>query len=76
MRITILAFAQARDVFGFSERTVDCSAADTPRSIVEKFSVSADLTFLRVALDQEYCDWDTPVGPARELALMPPVSGG
>ena len=76
MRITILAFAQARDVFGFSERTVDCSAADTPRSIVERFSVSADLTFLRVALDQEYCDWDTPVGLARELALMAPVSGG
>jgi molybdopterin synthase sulfur carrier subunit len=55
---------------------VDCSAVDTPRSIVEKFSVSADLTFLRVALDQEYCDWDTPVGQAAELALMPPVSGG
>lgn len=76
MTITILAFAQARDVFGFSERAVESSAADTPRSIVERFSVSADLTFLRVALDQEYCDWDTPVGQARELALMPPVSGG
>jgi molybdopterin synthase sulfur carrier subunit len=43
---------------------------------VDRFSVSADLTFLRVALDQEYCDWDTPVGQAAELALMPPVSGG
>ena len=76
MNITILAFAQARDVFGFSECTVECSASDTPRSIVDRFSVSADLTFLRVALDQEYCEWDTPVGQAAELALMPPVSGG
>jgi len=76
MTITILAFAQAREVFGFSERAVTCSATDTPRSIVEKLSGPADLTFLRVALDQEYCEWDTPVGQAGELALIPPVSGG
>ena len=76
MTITILAFAQARDLFGFSERSVDCAASDTPRSILKQFPVATDFGFLRVALDQEYCDWDTPIGEARELALIPPVSGG
>jgi molybdopterin converting factor small subunit len=31
---------------------------------------------MRVAIDCEYWDWDTPVGPASELAIIPPVSGG
>ncbi|MEI9960038.1 MAG: MoaD/ThiS family protein [Limisphaerales bacterium] len=31
---------------------------------------------IRVAIDLEYADWDKPIGAARELALVPPVSGG
>lgn len=76
MELTILAFAHARETFGFSSRTVSCDSADTPRSILLRLSPAADLRHLAVALDSEYASLDAPIGQARELALIPPVSGG
>ncbi len=76
MTITILAFAQARSLFGFSTTTVSCDAADTPRTVVLRLVPTAELTALRAALDCEYVSWDSPLGDAKELAILPPVSGG
>lgn len=76
MTLTILAFAQARDRFGFSSREVECAAEDTPRIILERLVPGASVAHLAVALDCEFCTWETPVGAAKELALLPPVSGG
>ena len=36
----------------------------------------ADLSVVRVALDQEYVGLDRPIAGAREVALFPPVTGG
>ncbi len=76
MEITVHTFAQARDTFGFATRTVECAAEDTPRGIVLRLQPGAALEHLRVALDLEYVAWDSPIGAARELAIIPPVSGG
>jgi molybdopterin converting factor small subunit len=76
MQLTILAFAQAEERLGFRERVVDCSAADSPRAIVASVAPDFDGAAMRVAVDCEYHDWDAPVGPASELAIIPPVSGG
>ena len=76
LEITILTFAQARDTFGFSSRTVPAAPEDTPRAILQRLAPTADLTHLRAALDHEYVSWDAPVGAAKELAIIPPVSGG
>ena len=76
MEITVLAFAQARDSFGFSSRTVPCTPQDTARAILRRIAPDASIEHLRVAIDEEYVTWDTPIGSARELALIPPVSGG
>jgi len=76
MFVTVLAFAQAREQLGFAERVVECTPADTPRTLLSRLAPQAPFEAMRVALDQEYCTWDTPVAEARELALIPPVSGG
>ena len=76
MNITLLAFAQARDTFGFSECVVACASEDTPRTLLQRVAPGASLEHLRVALDCEYVTWDTPIGVAAELAIIPPVSGG
>lgn len=76
MELTILAFAHARDTFGFSQCSVICDPADTPRQILLRLSPAADLRHLAVALDSTYASLDSPVGEAIELALIPPVSGG
>jgi molybdopterin converting factor subunit 1 len=36
----------------------------------------ADLSALRVAVNQEYARLGDPVGPGDEVALFPPVTGG
>jgi len=72
----ILAFAAARDRAGFSEVEIAVNPADTPRAILNRIAPHMSLADLRAAVDYEYWDWDTPVGAAAELALIPPVSGG
>ena len=76
MQIKLLAFAQARDQLGFDERELDCEPQDTPRSILQRIAPGAALEMMRVAVDREYRDWDEPIGTAKEIAIIPPVSGG
>ena len=76
MEVLVLAFAQSRDHLGFSERTIECSPAETPREIVQRLAPQFTADGVRVAVDCEYHGWDTAIGAARELALIPPVSGG
>lgn len=77
MKIKILTFAQTRTQLGFSELAVDFSATETPRQILRRIAPQFDPgRTIRVAVNQEYADWDNPVGEAFELALIPPVSGG
>jgi len=76
MPVKLLAFAHTRDVLGFHERLIDCAPAETPRALLARLAPTLDPAALRVALDGEYASWDAPIGPATELALIPPVSGG
>ena len=36
----------------------------------------ADENVLRVAVDRQHADFDTPIAGAREVAFFPPVTGG
>lgn len=77
MKITILTFAQTRTQLGFAEKAVDCKPEETPREILRRVAPQFDPgKTIRVAVNQEYADWDRAVGQATELALIPPVSGG
>lgn len=76
MEILVLAFAQSRDCLGFSERTIECSPAETPREILQRVAPHFTADGVRIAVDSEYHGWDQAIGAARELALIPPVSGG
>ena len=76
MQIKLLAFAQSADRLGFRERLVECTPDDSPRTIVARIDPAFSTENLRVAVDEEYAAWDAPVGHAREIALIPPVSGG
>lgn len=76
MKTTLLAFAQSRESFGFSEKSVDCEAEETPRQVVARIAPGVSVAGLRVALDCEFADWDQPIGEISEMAFLPPVSGG
>jgi molybdopterin converting factor small subunit len=72
----ILAFAAARERIGFAELEIVANPAETPRAILQRIAPQLSLADLRAAVDYEYWDWDTPIGAASELAVIPPVSGG
>ena len=76
MHVKLLAFAQAGDLLGFRERLVECDALDSPRAILARIAPGFSTENVRVAVDEEYAEWDRAIGNAREIALIPPVSGG
>lgn len=76
MEIDLLAFAHVRETVGFSRRTVVCAPGETPRQLLGRLFPSLDLRHLAVALDNDYVPLDEPLRDGRELALIPPVSGG
>jgi len=76
VQVTVLAFAQAHDQLGFRERIVDCAPTDTPRSVIARLESNFVFETMRVAIDQEYVSWDAPIAEGREIAVIPPVSGG
>ena len=79
----VLYFAWVRERIGQPKDKVDTNAA-TVRELVEELrgreeryeAAFADLTALRVAIDQELADFDTPLDGAREVAFFPPMTGG
>jgi len=79
----VLYFAWVRERIGVPREPVDSSAA-TVRDLVEELSARepryaaafADLSALRVAVDQNLADFDAPLTGAREVAFFPPMTGG
>ena len=79
----VLYFAWLRERIGASREDVETSAPDV-RTLVEELrarepryeAAFADLSAIRVAVDQEATDFDAPLAGAREVAFFPPVTGG
>jgi sulfur-carrier protein len=81
--IDVLYFAWLRERIGVNREKVD-SAAPTVRDLIAELSARdeahalafADLTSLRVAVDQELSGFDAPLAGVREVAFFPPMTGG
>lgn len=81
--IEVVYFAWVRERIGFPRETVETSAAtvmdlvDDLRAREERYAAAfADITALRVAVDQNLVPFDTPLSGAREVAFFPPMTGG
>ncbi len=81
--IDVLYFAWVRERIGESGEQVETEAAtvaglvDELRAREERYALAfADLSALRVALDQELADFDSPLDGVREIAFFPPMTGG
>lgn len=81
--MNVLYFAWLRERIGLPKETVDTQAA-TVSELVDELSkreeryaaAFADLSALRVAVDQELSDFDAPLAGVREVAFFPPMTGG
>lgn len=81
MRVTVLLFAGARQRAGSPAVGLDlpepATVADLRRALAAAYPALAPmLPSLRFAIDGEYATDADPIAPGRELAAIPPVSGG
>ncbi|SMX45857.1 molybdopterin converting factor subunit 1 [Actibacterium lipolyticum] len=81
--IDVLYFAWVRERIGLPKEQVETNAT-TVGELVEELKAReeryeaafADLSALRVAVDQDLTDFDAPLAGVREVAFFPPMTGG
>jgi len=79
----VLYFAWVRERVGIPAEEVE-TAAGTVAALVDELrgredrygAAFADLSALRVAVDQKLADFDAPLAGVREVAFFPPMTGG
>ncbi len=74
--VRIVAFSIAKQWLPTGEQIVEAASNDTVETIVKRVMPGIQTLSVRVALDLEYVQWDTTLGDAKEIAIIPPVSGG
>lgn len=81
--MNVIYFAWVRERIGIPHETVETNAATVNDLIAElrareaRYDAAfADITALRVALDQELSDFDSSLAGVREVAFFPPMTGG
>jgi len=81
----VLYFAWLRQRIGIGEEAVDPPAeVTTPRTLVDWLVAKgggyekafADTAAIKVAINQEFADYDAPIAKGDEIAFFPPVTGG
>ena len=78
-RIHVQYYAVLREQAGTSEEIL-MSAATTPADLYHElqtrhgFSLAPEL--LRVAINDEFCEWSRPLGAGDRVVFIPPVAGG
>ena len=79
----VLYFAWMRERIGHPKEELETSA-ETVAQLVEELKASApryaaafaDMTAVRVAVDQELVELSAPLAGVREVAFFPPMTGG
>lgn len=81
--VDVLYFAWVRERIGLPKERVETDAvtvADLVAELVareERYAAAfADLSALRVAVDQDLSDFSAPLAGVREVAFFPPMTGG
>jgi len=81
--VNVLYFAWVRERIGLPKETVETTAATVAELVAElsaredRYAAAfADVSALRVAVDQDLTDFDASIEGAREVAFFPPMTGG
>ncbi|WP_164879993.1 molybdopterin converting factor subunit 1 [Paenirhodobacter ferrireducens] len=79
----VVYFAWVRERIGLPRERVETRAATVADLVAElsareeRYAAAfADISALRVALDQELSEFDAPLAGVREVAFFPPMTGG
>jgi len=79
----VLYFAWVRERIGIPREAVETDACtvmelvDELRAREDRYAAAfADISALRVAVDQKLTDFDAPLSGVQEVAFFPPMTGG
>jgi molybdopterin converting factor small subunit len=81
VQIEVRFFASLTEIVGRASATCevagDAAVQDLWRQLVERHPRLGELSYQPlVACDLDYSGWDRPLAGVREVAFLPPVSGG
>ena len=81
MTIQVRLFASLRDAAGIEECRLELAPGarglDAKATLVQQHRrLKGLMESARLAVNQEYQPWETPLHDGDELSLIPPVSGG
>ncbi|MFM7550133.1 MAG: MoaD/ThiS family protein [Cyanobacteriota bacterium] len=83
LQVRVRLFASLREAMGWSERrVVPAPGVPTPLALWDQLGLgpggpaAAPPSGIRVAINQRFAAWDTPLASGDELAFLPPISGG
>jgi molybdopterin converting factor subunit 1 len=77
--ISVQYFAVLKDLIGKTEEEIITSAnlaSDLFKEICHKYHLTMPLNQLRVAVNDDFCEWDCPLKEGDKIVFIPPVSGG
>lgn len=81
--IDVMYFAWVRERIGLPKEQIETQAATVQDLVTELIAreeryaaAFADVSALRVAVDQELATFDAPLAGVREVAFFPPMTGG
>ena len=78
MRVRVDYFAVLRDRAGRTHETLETGAA-TPRELYRELASRRDLpaeTGLKVAVNDQFRAWESPLADGDRVVFIPPVAGG
>ncbi len=81
MDVRVRLFAMLRDAAGTEECWLALAPVargmDAKTALVARYPrLNGLINYARLAVNQEYQPWETPLSDGDELGLIPPVSGG
>lgn len=79
MTLTIQYYALLRDQCGLDQETVESSAANAGalyEELAQRHGFTLPASSLRVAVNDAFAEWETPLANLDTVVFIPPVAGG
>ena len=79
LKIQVIYFAKIRELTGLTRETFIIKKGSTPSNVLglieEKHSIDLGMNF-KIAINDEFSDWDFELRNGDNLVFIPPVTGG